>query len=766
MVKTLQLQPSTSPSFWTLRNFTILGFLLLQAFILWGNKLNLKKSDIIAALGSKNVRVSASEKARVVENTANLRTTTSTPFNPLATTRHYPTNTLAHRHQTPNWMIAVDCASFDQSCGSYHRERYAPYPFDFLYQPPNGESSSSSIQEITTENYPEWLTKQDDNPSSFVPFPLKHARNETIDLNLYPPEVSETLHTQCYEKGLTTSYEEQLEAALGSLDKMAHLEDSIVFTIADYKYAHDMVHSFFQMTWELVAQGNQKSALMVALDAETLDLACRYGYPVVHVGKTNDNNAKDVDPTKFAVQNTKFLFSRDVVAKNFNFIFYEMDVWWIQSPVPILQKTMHQTLDQGRIPDIIISDHQDNPNAPNIGFYVVQSNERTIEFFTEFYAILEQVPNVFDQFAFIEVADNNAHARPKSGTFLHERWGDLKPAIPNWKHRLNVPLVKLEGGYMSAQEWPIVSDKTVAIHTLCGAPLSNPNGKKMVAKELGAWYGFQSNNEEDDATLGGYYKRTTPQYRRYLMLDGKNFMGHDFNENIFYHDSNMLKWTIALLVLVARQTDRILILPKILHDRGTTFLWTGLDLQSLEGLVEFRETNFLNQPQAWWKDNQPFESVARTALGRIPKSADGKLILYGQAKDAPSLDAYDTWRFEDRHSNFLDEHYHWMELWMRLLTSRGYDDAELLLVNPQVLFRGHSKHYMLPKEKTKRYDMAEWPLLQEFHEIAIRKLRWCGHRRDDDLWDKFMQVWPSGRARAQDDCYGKGVPIENFKPKE
>lgn len=720
----------------------------------------MKRSSILPLL--------ATRKVKVVENVNNATTTSASTdsFNPLATTRRYPTK--ANQHQTPNWMVAVDCASFDQSCGSYHRGRYAPYPFDFLYH--KSEEEERSVKEITPGKYPEWLSKfKGDNPSSFVPFPLKHSPDEKVDLNLYPPKVSGIFHDQCYEKGFTTPYEEQLQMAVGSLTKMSHLGDSVLFTIADYKYAHDMIHAFFQMTWELVGQGNKRSAFLVALDPETLDLACRYGYTVVYVGPRANDNAKDMDQTKFAVQNTKFLLSRDIAVWNVNFIFCEMDVWWIQNPVPALQKMMHQTLGNDQIPDIIISDHQDNPNAPNIGFYMVQSNERTKEFFTEFYAILEQVPNVFDQFAFIEVADNNAHARPKNGNFTHERWGDIKPAIPQWQHRLNVPLFKLEGGYMSAQEWPIISGKTLAIHTLCAAPLSNPNGKKMVAKELGAWYGFQSHIKthnagyEDDASipLGGYYKRTTPQYRRYLMLDGKNFMGFDFNEAIFYHNEQKFKWTIALLVLVARQTDRILILPKVLHDRGTNFLWTALDLQSLEGLVEFRETNFINQPQTWWKDNQPFESVARTALGRHTKNGDGKLLLYSQAKDVPTLDAYDTWQFQDGNSNFMHDHYHWMEVWMRLMTSKGYDDAELLLVNPQVLYGGDWNQYLLVKGKAESYDIAQWPLLKDFHEIATKKLRWCGERDGGDgVWNKFMQVWPSGRARAQDDCYGRGVPLE------
>jgi len=65
---------------------------------------------------------------------------------------------------------------------------------------------------------------------------------------------------------------------------------------------------------------------------------------------------------------------------------------------------------------------------------------------------------------------------------------------------------------------PLPTTSTLAIHTLCGKPLSTPFGKKILAKELGSWYGFRSQTQANDEAAG-YYVRSG-RHRRYIMLDG------------------------------------------------------------------------------------------------------------------------------------------------------------------------------------------------------------------------------------------------------
>lgn len=147
--------------------------------------------------------------------------------------------------------------------------------------------------------------------------------------------------------------------------------------------------------------------------------------------------------------------------------------------------------------DFIVSGHQDNPQVPNIGFYAVQSNERTKDFFRELYKLIEFRPTVLDQFAFVELwnlerdvanADATQLASLLLGQFTHKRWGTgpNEVPIPPLQHLVRNQAV-LDGSFMAAHKWPIIHEQTLAIHPLCGAPLQSPNGKKILAKELGAY---------------------------------------------------------------------------------------------------------------------------------------------------------------------------------------------------------------------------------------------------------------------------------------
>ena len=98
-----------------------------------------------------------------------------------------------------------------------------------------------------------------------------------------------------------------------------------------------------------------------------------------------------------------------------------------------------------------------------------------------------------------------------------------------------------------------------------------PFGKKILAKELGAWYGFQGLNGD-----GGYYARTGER-RRYLLMDGHD-MPNAYNtvqnfewagwESGLFHDVGAFQWTMATLIALARRTGRTLVMPRILADHG------------------------------------------------------------------------------------------------------------------------------------------------------------------------------------------------------
>mmetsp|Transcript_25147 Transcript_25147/g.37164 ORF Transcript_25147/g.37164 Transcript_25147/m.37164 type:complete len:698 (-) Transcript_25147:23-2116(-) len=636
----------------------------------------------------------------------------------LSATRIIPKN---QKHKSPNWMLAVDCSSYDASCVSYHvaSQRYAPYPFRFQ------GANLSDFVEISQNKKPSWLLNGN------VPLHLRHSLSDKqrYTLNKYPDPVSKTEFQKCVDDGLNIPYEEQLDKMLNSLEDAK--ESGVLFTISDYQYAYDMIHPFFQMSWEYLTYGAD-TMFMVALDEKTLREACRYDYSVILMPSANKN-----EDEKIIVQNTKFLVSRDIAERGYNFVFSEMDVWWIQDPMNALRN-------QGDF-DIAVSGHQDNPNALNIGFYAVRSNKRTKEFFQELYKLLEYQPAVFDQFAFNELWRISEPWNDEEGNFTNaERWGGTPPSIPKLKHKLKNQVVL--GNYFAAQEWPNIHENTLAVHVLSGEPLSTPNGKKMIAKELGAWYGFHS--EPNSSSKAGYYERTGNQNRRYLMLDGYSWMSLDMQDGIIYHIDEALRMIIAFLIVVARQTERILILPKVFHDRAGAFLWMSLDLKSIEEIVEFRETNFINNPKAWFKDSQPFESVARTALG-ISRDNPEEVKLFAQPKEREDVKA---WRFSRNPEEF---HLHFVDIWFKLMTSKGLDDAELLLVNPHFFHERRNDFYA--------YNKTPSPLLNEFWKLHSETIKWCLDGEHNGIQGKLLQIWPVGRTTAGDDCYGKGI---SFNEKE
>jgi hypothetical protein len=170
-----------------------------------------------------------------------------------------------------------------------------------------------------------------------------------------------------------------------------------------------------------------------------------------------------------------------------------MDVWFLQSPV--------DTLDFDG--DLIVSAHQDNPFAPNIGAYAAHANDATKEFFTLCCSLLEEAPDTHDQFVFQELYWTAEHLRAGREPDTFKNADAWKPTIPKKpKIRYFIRAKVFDAVKFAANEWPIPHEKTLAIHPLCGEPLQTPHGKKMVAKELGAWFGYH-----DAHGGGGYYHR-------------------------------------------------------------------------------------------------------------------------------------------------------------------------------------------------------------------------------------------------------------------
>jgi hypothetical protein len=263
----------------------------------------------------------------------------------------------------PDWRQAVDCSPYDNFCGSQtqRENRYREYPFPYGKKIKNEDQFQyEAMKEIPT-NWADEL-KIENSPGKPPPRKVEY---------IYPPEASSDQYQLCLDQANNLSWQEQLTKLLESTIKPESETNMVAFTISDYNYAFDMMHDFFEMNDEVV--GFKGSMFMVALDKDTLEMACKYNYPVMAWPSAKPDSTEQL---KQAVANTKFEVSHELAVRGIDFFFYEMDVWWLQSPKAII-KDFHSNSDR----DLLLSSHQNCPMCLNIGVYSVTANEYTKEYF-------------------------------------------------------------------------------------------------------------------------------------------------------------------------------------------------------------------------------------------------------------------------------------------------------------------------------------------------------------------------------------------------
>ena len=571
-----------------------------------------------------------------------------------------------------NWKVSTDCSIFALDCQI--RQQYAPYPFDFWNNNTSPEADSKELKKILQ-------AKKGTNTIS------KELQDQL------PQPVSQEDEEMCLKYARDTPFNRQLDEMLKKLSRVVN-DTLLAYTISDIGYAKNMIHDVFAMAGDVV--GFPNSFFMVAIDEATLELGCRYGYPIMPSPRSGGLE----DRVKF----TKFQVSLDLLRRGQNFLFFEMDVWFFRSMLPFLQR---------QFGDFLVSSHQKNPAAMNIGVYAVIADDATREYFQ----------HCLDVAAKIEIHDQTLMQDLKivSG---HQKEGKIAPPkYPNvtFQHFSDINI--LGSDVIAASEWPRFTIGTIAIHPLSTVPLTGPHGKVQIAKELGVYYGSY-----------GYYSSEG----RYLWLD--RFDNSYFMElsSLEHHGQDLnyenMKWTIATLIAIAKRTNRIWVVPKIQADIGRQFLWQILDLKSVEELgVEVRETSFLNNPKL-----SEFLSVSRTAVG------EGRIFWQTDDKDPK------VWKTNENDS---------IDTWFSLLDRI---ESNALLVNPHVV--DSDWLYRFPKEKSNdNLDLT--PTEIEIYEV-YSNLKWCTiacHEKEDNCHENWsLEFWNQqslSGARAVHDCYGKGILI-------
>jgi len=572
----------------------------------------------------------------------------------------------------PNWKVSTDCSIFALDCQI--QRKYAPYPFDFW--------NTSSFPEMDVKDLTNMLQTQRKNNSIA----------EALE-NQLPQPVSKDEEEECLKYSKETPFNRQLDEMLKKLSRSSS-NALVAYTMSDIGYAKEMIHDVFAMAHNVV--GFPNSFFMVAIDDATLELGCRYNYPILpspHSGGLEER-----------VKFTKFQVSLDLLRLGQNFLFFEMDVWFFRSMLPFLQN---------QFGDILVSSHQNNPLQMNIGVYSVSANDATCEYFQHCLDVAAKV-DIHDQLLM-------QHLNIVSG--YQERGTIAPPKFPNVTFQHYIHIETLGANEISASEWPRLTVDTIAIHPLATVPLTGSHGKIQIAKELGVYYGSH-----------GYYSSEG----RYLWLDRSdnsysmvlNFQHKDWG---LYHDGQAMKWTIATLIAIAKKTNRIWVLPKIQADIGRHFLWRLLDLKTVEELgVEVRETNFLSNPKL-----SNFPSVSRTAVG------EGKMFWQEDDK-VPYVwkidedDQMDTWfslltRIESK-ALLVNPHVVGTKWQDRFLVQQSKVEMELTPMEEEIY---------------KVYRILKWCNF----DCRTKAGKNCWEDWSSEIWN---QQRLSG-ARAIHDCYGKGI---------
>lgn len=567
----------------------------------------------------------------------------------------------------PNWKVSLDCSIFSLDCQI--RRQYDPYPFNFW---------NSTNTKVWSEK------KLNETPA----FSTKSPPGESNQ----PQPVSKQLEKECLAYAKGTPFDQQLD---DMLKKLSRSLNHVAYTMSDIAYAKHMIHDVFAMAHNVV--GFPDSFFMVAIDDATVELGCRYGYPVLPSPQSGHLENR--------VKLTKFQVSFDLLQRGQDFLFFEMDVWFFRSMLPLIQN---------QFGDMLCSSHQNAPLGMNIGVYAVTANNATREYFQHCLDVAVQY-DIHDQKLMqqLQVVSTSQRERQRA-----------QANFPNVTFTNHIFIETLGSHEVASSEWPRLTPNTIAIHPLSSRPLMGPHGKMQIAKELGVYYGSH-----------GYYS-SKGRYLWLDQLDNSYSMVMNFQHIGWgtYHDGRAMKWTMATLIALAKRTNRIWVLPKIQADIGRHFLWKILDMEVVEDLgVEVRESSFLNNPKL-----SEFPSVSRTAIGerKMFWQEDAKMPQVWQLEKAQQLDS-----------------------WFSLIDGI---ESNALLVNPHVIDRSWPDRFA--SKGRRNADTVLTPVEKEVYDVYV-KLKWCTFdcrttANDNCHMDWSSEFWKNQRlsgASAAHDCYGKGT---------
>ena len=631
--------------------------------------------------------------------------------------------------QRPSWMTQVDCSAYDYSCASSRmRGAYEAYP---LHRPPGEISDTLSLDSDGGAAFRKRVLARLVAPAAPAAAPSRRwwlaataSDDGAVQISKDPEKTRRAL-----EASRLTSLDDRLQAAVSSEGAVpgatvlaAPLSRRLAWTMMDEKYAHDMLFDIEHMARHVA--GFEK-LVVVALDQKTTRACAAGTISAAFAGASQTGGVQASGKMKGVsnalvevVQGAKFKASLWFVEHNYDFVFFEADVWFTKS-VDVLWSAAHRDVvtwqESRRAPleelDLYVAAHQNNPTSTNIGVYAARATDASREFFSGLLEEMRLKPHKHDQLLFHNLLTWH---RMKPTQPVAKEWRDA-PKIPKPQNPAAWAFIDNHQGVASTH--PIITQDTAFVHTLGNVPLDSQEGKKIQSKELGAWHGLGS-----PPGTPSYYGASAHDGRtKYLALDGSPLNGISLCERDGYHNGRIAKARVAVLLALAAHTGRVLLLPRVVVDYHQYFLWTFLDLKSVGYGVEWRETNFPSNPRSWKNGTHAFGSTARVSL---QKHAVGTMTGAGP-----------RWAAPPKGGALAD---------LLAAALKPHDGAELLLVDLAFADeRFVSTLANCESEQACERRGIPWELVQLY-----RKLRWCGQSIDlERLAAKSFQGW---------DCFGKG----------
>jgi hypothetical protein len=172
-----------------------------------------------------------------------------------------------------------------------------------------------------------------------------------------------------------------------------------------------------------------------------------------------------------------------------------------------------------------------------------------------------------------------------------------------------------------------------------------------------------------------------------------------------------------------------------------------MDYSKVDDFIDTRECNFLSNPKSWVDgdslDDPPFVSVATTAL--LLDEQSNQVTIHHKVTNGSHEVSQNAWQIDS-----FSEHQTMDAFIATLLSTKETASAELLLVNPQLLFKNGYTHRL-----DYRWGQARDGNLQDighFEREAFEiysRLGWCWQETEHSVT----------KTSASHSCYARGQSV-------